>query len=119
MTLNQSDVMNIYLQECVVGMNLSFYLTENLPLEVDLLRHHATGILKALSYLHQNNVVHRDLRDTSVFIDKSGERKHQFDVCQVINIFSANERGEKMSVLPHHISALIMWSLPPTSMECL
>lgn len=55
------------------GISLAFYLTENLPVDVDFLRHHSAGILDALAYLHSNNVVHKDLRDTSVFISKSGE----------------------------------------------
>lgn len=46
---------------------------ENLSLDVDFLRHYSTGILSALACLHSNNVVHKDLRDTSVFISKSGE----------------------------------------------
>lgn len=45
---------------------------ENIPVDVDMLRHLATGVLEALRYLHENNVVHRDLRDTSVYIDQSG-----------------------------------------------
>ena len=60
-------------QEFVSGINLAFYLMENLPVDGDLLRHHSAGILYALAYLHSNNVVHKDLRGTSVFIGKSGE----------------------------------------------
>ena len=60
-------------QEFVIGINLAFYLMENLPVDADLLRHYSAGILCALAYLHSNNVVHKDLRDTSVFIGKSGE----------------------------------------------
>lgn len=37
-----------------------------------MLRHLATGILTGLSYLHENNVVHKDLRDSSVHIDRTG-----------------------------------------------
>lgn len=47
-------------------------MTENIPVNVDILRHLATGILEALKYLHENNVVHKDLRDTSVYIDQMG-----------------------------------------------
>jgi serine/threonine protein kinase len=60
-------------QEFVSGINLAFYLMENLPVDADFLRHYSAGILCALAYLHSNNVVHKDLRDTSVFIGKSGE----------------------------------------------
>ena len=60
-------------QEFVSGINLAFHLMENLPVDADFIRHYSAGILCALAYLHSNNVVHKDLRDTSVFIGKSGE----------------------------------------------
>lgn len=41
-------------------------------MDIDLLRYLASGILSALKYLHENNIVHRDLRDTSIYIDYSG-----------------------------------------------
>lgn len=41
-------------------------------MEVDVLRHFATGLLEAVDHLHRNNVVHKDIRDTNVFIDKMG-----------------------------------------------
>lgn len=41
-------------------------------MDIDTLRHLAAGVLSALQYLHQNNVVHKDLRDTSVHIDSMG-----------------------------------------------
>lgn len=45
---------------------------ENIPVDVDILRHLANGVLEALRYLHENDVVHKDLRDTSVYIDRMG-----------------------------------------------
>lgn len=45
---------------------------ENIPVDIDILRHLAAGVLEALRYLHENNVVHKDLRDTSVYIDRTG-----------------------------------------------
>lgn len=32
----------------------------------------ATGVLEALRYLHENDVVHKDLRETSIYIDRMG-----------------------------------------------
>lgn len=60
------------LEEFVQGSNLSFYLSENLGLELDMLRHVVSGILEALAFMHKHNFVHRDLRDTSVFVENSG-----------------------------------------------
>ncbi|XP_046402509.1 eIF-2-alpha kinase GCN2 [Ischnura elegans] len=62
----------LILEEFVIGTNLALYLTENLSVDTDILRHCAIGVLNALDYLHHNNVVHKDLRDTSVYIDRSG-----------------------------------------------
>jgi translation initiation factor 2-alpha kinase 4 len=57
--------------------DLSFHLSEGLPVEVDLLRHYARGILQAVAFMHSQNVVHRDLRDTSVFVSSTGLVKVQ------------------------------------------
>jgi serine/threonine protein kinase len=45
---------------------------ENIPVDTDMLRYLAMGILSALQYLHENNVVHKDLRDSSIHIDRTG-----------------------------------------------
>lgn len=69
---NNNNVVIFVLQEFVVGTTCSFFLMENIPVDVDMLRHLATGVLEALRYLHENNVVHKDLRDTSIYIDTHG-----------------------------------------------
>lgn len=55
-----------------MGTTCSFILSENIPIETDLLRYLANGILNALRYLHDNNVVHKDLRDSSIYINNKG-----------------------------------------------
>ncbi|XP_026672144.1 uncharacterized protein LOC108628228 [Ceratina calcarata] len=71
--LQEEDNIFVYiLQEFVIGTSCSFFLLENIPVDIDLLRYMATGILSALRYLHENNVVHKDLRDTSIYIDHTG-----------------------------------------------
>ncbi|XP_076173712.1 eukaryotic translation initiation factor 2 alpha kinase Gcn2 isoform X2 [Ptiloglossa arizonensis] len=74
--LEDEDVALIYvLQEFVIGTSCTFFLTENIPVDIDFLRYLATGILSALKFLHENNVVHKDLRDTSIYIDRTGTVK--------------------------------------------
>ncbi|XP_043791915.1 eIF-2-alpha kinase GCN2 isoform X2 [Apis laboriosa] len=68
----EDDVLIYVLQEFVIGSSCSFFLLENIPVNIDFLRYLATGILSALRYLHENNVVHKDLRDTSIYIDSTG-----------------------------------------------
>jgi len=59
-------------QEYVPGIDLSCYLLGNRQIEIDLLREVCEDVLSGLNYLHSANIVHRDIRDTSVFIDNSG-----------------------------------------------
>ncbi|XP_040575688.1 eIF-2-alpha kinase GCN2 [Lepeophtheirus salmonis] len=67
----KSIVIRVF-EEFIPGSNLSYYLTENIPMDLNILRYFATGILEALDYMHEKNVVHRDLRDTSVFVTNGG-----------------------------------------------
>ncbi|XP_076353947.1 eukaryotic translation initiation factor 2 alpha kinase Gcn2 isoform X2 [Tachypleus tridentatus] len=70
--LEKDKIVIHVLQQHVPGSTLSLYLHENIPLESSMLRHYACGILEALNYLHNNSVVHKNLRDTSVFIENTG-----------------------------------------------
>ncbi len=60
----------VLLEEFVFGSDMSFVLSENIALELDLLQYVASGVLQVLSYMHGVNIVHRDLRDTSIFLDR-------------------------------------------------
>ncbi|KAK7862324.1 hypothetical protein R5R35_005220 [Gryllus longicercus] len=71
--IQEKDCLLVYLlQEFVFGANLTFYLSEKLPVDTDMLRHVTTGILEALAFLHQNNIVHKDLRGSCVFLTQTG-----------------------------------------------
>ena len=63
------------LQEYVHGSNVSFYLSENLPMQLDLLRFVSRSVLSGLDFMHEHNIVHRNLRDTSVFLGQGGAVK--------------------------------------------
>ncbi|XP_037789981.1 eIF-2-alpha kinase GCN2-like [Penaeus monodon] len=66
----EKDGVDVYiLQEYVQGMSMKYYIHHQIPLNEASLRHVTEGTLKALNYLHQNNVVHRDLRDSSIYLD--------------------------------------------------
>ncbi|XP_068241423.1 eIF-2-alpha kinase GCN2 [Palaemon carinicauda] len=57
------------LQEYLQGTSVNYYVDCHLPVSVKILKHITKGTLEALNYLHVNNVVHRDLRDSSIYLD--------------------------------------------------
>uniref|UniRef100_A0A0C9QMD1 non-specific serine/threonine protein kinase n=1 Tax=Fopius arisanus TaxID=64838 RepID=A0A0C9QMD1_9HYME len=69
---SKDNILIYILEEFVVGTTCTFFLSENIPVAVDILRHIASGVLSALEFLHTNNIVHRDLRDSSIHIDRCG-----------------------------------------------
>ncbi|KAK0182830.1 hypothetical protein PV327_000924 [Microctonus hyperodae] len=73
MTYSQkNDTIVIYvLQEFIVGTTCDFFLTKGIPMAPPMLHYFASEVLSALEYLHNNNIVHKDLRDTSIHIDRS------------------------------------------------
>ncbi|GLV39622.1 Gcn2 [Carabus blaptoides fortunei] len=72
--LQEKEQIIIYvLQEFVLGANCNaLFIRENLPVDMDMLRYIACGVLSALDFLHRNNVVHKELRDSCIFIDNNG-----------------------------------------------
>ncbi|XP_064078521.1 eIF-2-alpha kinase GCN2-like [Macrobrachium nipponense] len=57
------------LQEYLHGTSMSYYVQCRIPVSGNILKHITKGTLEALNYLHMNNVVHRDLRDSSIYLD--------------------------------------------------
>ncbi|CAB3382831.1 Hypothetical predicted protein [Cloeon dipterum] len=60
------------LQDFADGINLAFFLQESISVGLDLLHHIAKHTLESLSFLHRNNIVHRDLRHSSVYLLQNG-----------------------------------------------
>lgn len=60
------------LQEFVKGCSLSTYTMLSIPIDAFLLRRYVVMIIRALEFLHLNSVVHKDLRESSIFVDNSG-----------------------------------------------
>ncbi|XP_066963936.1 eIF-2-alpha kinase GCN2 isoform X2 [Macrobrachium rosenbergii] len=57
------------LQEYLHGISVNYYVESHIPVVGNILKHITKGTLEALNYLHMNNVVHRDLRDSSIYLD--------------------------------------------------
>lgn len=65
--INSNRDIKIYLLQPHSSIGrLSFYLDNAVNVSEGHLRFIAKGILRSLSYLHQNNVVHRDLKDRNI-----------------------------------------------------
>ncbi|KAK7084017.1 Eukaryotic translation initiation factor 2 alpha kinase 4 [Halocaridina rubra] len=57
------------LQEYIQGVSTKFYIECHTPVGVSCLKYITLGTLEALKYLHENNVVHKDLRDSCIYLD--------------------------------------------------
>lgn len=68
---------SVYLtREFTFGLSCSsLFLYENISSEIDLLRHISNGVLSALDFLHRNNVVHKDVTDSCIYLSKKGTVK--------------------------------------------
>ena len=59
-------------QEFVNGVDLSGYLSGTRIMDLNMIRQVCEDILQGLRHLHASNIVHRDIRDTSIFMDNYG-----------------------------------------------
>ena len=85
-------------EDFVHGSNFSSYLSENLSIDQGLLRHYTASILQALVFMHEHNFVHRDLRDTSIYMESSGLIK--------VGDFSIDKRVRDLISLSHDPNAV-------------
>ncbi|KAF4527599.1 hypothetical protein B566_EDAN015153 [Ephemera danica] len=60
------------LQDFAMGISLSMFLEERIAIGLELLQHIAKGVLDPLCFLHRNNVVHKDLRHSCVYLHQNG-----------------------------------------------
>lgn len=64
-----------------------------------MLRYIAIGVLNALEFLHRNNVVHKDLKDSCVYIDNKGIVKlsgYSLEI-KLIELFAQTQNNESYS----------------------
>ncbi|KAG8183651.1 hypothetical protein JTE90_005637 [Oedothorax gibbosus] len=68
----KKDKIVVYvLQEFITGCAIP-HIYKDLHPTISQLQHYAREILEALNYLHTNSIVHKNLRSTSIFINKNG-----------------------------------------------
>ncbi|KAG1682245.1 eIF-2-alpha kinase GCN2 [Nymphon striatum] len=73
--LMYDDMIIKVLKEFSSGTSLSYYIRNTIPVETHLLQHITTKILDILNYLHENSVVHKDLSDTCIYLEQTGDVK--------------------------------------------
>ncbi|XP_056630081.1 eIF-2-alpha kinase GCN2 [Diorhabda sublineata] len=69
------------LKEFVFGTNCyALFISRNFRVDIDYLKYIAREILLALDCLHRNNVVHKDIKDSCVYINESGVRITNYSI---------------------------------------
>lgn len=56
----------------ILGLSCTSLLNDSFPVDTDLIRHISRGVLHALEFLHRNNVVHKNISHSCIFISSNG-----------------------------------------------
>ncbi|KAJ8309409.1 hypothetical protein KUTeg_014283 [Tegillarca granosa] len=68
---------SVYLKHILMeysgGYSLETHLIKGQPVSLDLLKNYTEEILLALDYLHSKDVVHKNIRVSSIFVDNNGK----------------------------------------------
>lgn len=56
------------------GGSMYYFLKENGVLPLQSILKVATDVSKGMNYLHQNNIIHRDLKAANILMDENGVR---------------------------------------------
>ncbi|KAK9883947.1 hypothetical protein WA026_004886 [Henosepilachna vigintioctopunctata] len=81
----------------------SLFRSSNNNTDIPYLKYIAQGVLEALDYLHQKNVVHRDLKDTCIYIsDKGTVKVANYSIHRRLSDLTNNEQlatyGQKLDI---------------------
>ncbi|XP_025831674.1 eIF-2-alpha kinase GCN2 [Agrilus planipennis] len=69
----QNKVIVYVLREFAFGLNCSsLFLSQNLPVDLDMIRHIATNVLNAIEFLHRNSVVHKEISLSNMYFCNDG-----------------------------------------------
>lgn len=92
----------LLIMECVDGESLATLLDENGPLSTDAMATVAHAVADALSYAHENQVLHLDIKPENILISRTGIVKvADFGLASLSNIEGfAQARGGTIGYMP-------------------
>lgn len=68
---------------------------QNNKLQVWEIKHFAKEIFKALKYLHENNIIHRDIKPDNIIVHKNGEKYEKTILCDFDLAKKFEDKNEK------------------------
>eukprot|EP00483_Globobulimina_turgida_P011703 UN11725 len=101
--------LNIFL-EYMAGGSIAQMLTMFGPFDVRLIKSYTMQILNGLSFLHSQNIIHRDIKGSNILVNPDGCLKlADFGVC-----FSFDQQ---LSTLPSSLHGTVHWMAPEVILQ--
>ncbi|KZT26359.1 Pkinase-domain-containing protein [Neolentinus lepideus HHB14362 ss-1] len=103
------EFLNIFL-EYVPGGSVAALLREYGSFEEILVQKFVTQILQGLNYLHERDIVHRDIKGANILVDnKGGVKISDFGISKKVqdNLLNNNARGPRIS-----LQGSVFWMAP-------
>ncbi|CAH1116543.1 unnamed protein product [Phaedon cochleariae] len=70
--VNENEIIIYLLREFIMGISSGTFLNQTIRIDMEFLKHISRGVLTALDYLHRNNVIHKYLEASCVYINDLG-----------------------------------------------
>lgn len=105
-----SENNNIYVfLEYVSGGSIASIINKYGHLEESMIRNYAKQILYAINYLHENNIVHRDIKGANILIDTDGLAKlADFGCSKIIELKSSTSGIDSLLGTPFWMAPEVM-----------
>lgn len=63
---------------------MSLFICENISVDIDMLQHIAANVLSALDFLHRNNVVHKEVSHSCIYLNNRGLSARSFSLNKIL-----------------------------------
>lgn len=106
------DTINIFL-EYVPGGSVQTMLKSYGPFEEPLIRNFIRQVLIGLSYLHGEDIIHRDIKGANILIDIKGTVKiGDFGISRKVNQIEDEDETERKSARRASLQGSVYWMAP-------